>query len=411
MGKLPFCRMLIGLMLSVSASSHAQVSCEFTPPGADRIRPGKMVRLGGYFYTGAIDIPWYARNFDLLSLNAKNDPALVSALKRGNPSMLVFQQFLANQIAIKQTGAQAAEGFDLNTMGSWLLRKSDGVPATPRGPYYLMIDPGKDSQWVRYFATYTGRILAETGADGLNLDEIPLRPNGMFAGLGKYPSAADLQAATSDFLTALRLALKKPVMINVGELSADGANGEAMWNTIGRLIDGAWHEGWVRYYGAPEQPHAGQTWEWDIRSAEQFSAVGKPYIASASFANPAELEYGIANYLLATRGPSLVFQPMLAYDSKTRGGFNFELVRQAVEAYRPLIDVDIGCPIGPRERGPDGVWIRPFRNGLVAVNPDGRSRTVTINRTGLHDVYGHPISSPVTLPGFAARILLTPSVR
>jgi hypothetical protein len=401
--------LLIGLLLSGCAASHAQVICEFTPPAGDTIRPGKMVRLGGYFYTGAIDIPWFSSNFDLLSLNAKNDPALVAGLKRGNRSMLVFQQFLANQIAIKQTGAQAAEGFDLDAMGSWLLRKADGVPATPRGPYYLMVDPGKSTQWASHFATYTAKVLAETGADGLNLDEIPLRPNGMFAGLVKYPGAADLQAATSDFLTSIRADIKKPVLINVGELSSAGANGDAMWNTIGRQIDGAWHEGWVRYYGAHEQPHDGQTWEWDIRSAEQFSAAGKPYIASAAFANANELEYGIANYLLATRGPSMVFQPMLAYDTKTRGGFNFELVRQAVETHRPLIDVDIGCPTGPRERNKDGVWIRHFQHGLVVVNPDRGARTVTVSGTGLRDVYGHPVAGPMTLHGFEGRIILNRS--
>lgn len=398
--------LLMGLVLSGCAASQAQVACEFTPPTGAHIRPGKMVRLGGYFYTGAIDIPWYGRNFSLLSLNAKNDPALVAGLKRGNPSMLVFQQFLANQIAIKQTGAQAVEGFDLNAMGSWLLRKADGVPATPRGPYYLMVDPGSSTQWASHFTTYTARILADTGADGLNLDEIPLRPNGMFGGLAKYPSAADLQAVTSHFLTTVRAAINKPVLINVGELSSAGANGDAMWNTIGRLIDGAWHEGWVRFYGAHAQPHAGATWEWDIRSAEQFSAAGKPYIASTAFANATELEYGIANYLLATRGPSLVFQPMLAYDPRTRGGFNFELVRQAVEAHRALIDVDIGCPTGPRERNKDGLWTRRFRNGLVVVNPEGRARTMTTGDAGLRDVQGQPVAWPMTIPGFEGRILL-----
>src|SRR5206468_4318795 len=144
------------------------------------------------------------------------------------------------QIAIEQTGAQAVEGFDGTTMSDWLLRDVNGqsVPS-PRGPNYLFMDVRGDGGWAVYFATYTARVLNDTNADGLILDEIPLRRGSQFKALQKYGTDESLQDATKAFLVDVRHRLSKPVLINAGALSAVRSDGKVLWEVMGDAIDGA----------------------------------------------------------------------------------------------------------------------------------------------------------------------------
>lgn len=396
---------LLGISM-VAECAPSTTTCEYQAPVDSRVRPNKSVRLGAYFYAGKLDVGWYANNFDLLDLNAKNDPETVARLKQRNPEIKVFQQFLANQIAIQQSGAQAVEGYDATTMNPWLLRDTKGLVArSHRGPYYLMMDIAGTQGWASHFATYTAQVLQKTGADGIVLDEVPLSKNEPFVDLVAYPSEEALQNGTRVFLRSINTTLKRKVLINAGQLHKKRLDGTVLWRWMGDDIDGAWHEGWVRYYGAHDQPHSGEAWEWDIRSAEEFSAKDKPYIASAAFRDIGELEYGIANYLLAIRGRSLVFQPMLEYRPDTRGGFNAELVKQAVEQYRPLFDVELGCALRPREFR-EGVWVREFARGLVVVNPSRREIEFKGASHSFKDAFGKSIQLPIRIPAYGGRVLL-----
>jgi len=393
------------LGLTAHNYSHANSTCDYSAPTSNTIRPNKTIRLGGYFYTGKLDISWYASNYDLLDLNAKNDRQTIARLKEINPALRVFQQFLANQIAIKQTGAQAAEGFELEKMGPWLLKDDSGIPAHPRGPYYLMMNISTDSGWTEYFGGYARNVILNTDADGIVLDEIPLRKTGMFSNFKNYPNDESWQVDTIHFLSEFRNIVKVPVLINAGELSTVKKDGRVLWESFSQEIDGAWHEGWVRFYGAHEFPHEGSSWEWDIRSAEDFSAAGRPYIASAAFHDRTELEYALANYLLAVRGKSLVFQPMVAYDQKTRGGFNFEIAQRAVIENEDLFDIELGCALGKRQKF-DRIWIRKYSKGLVIVNPNKRAVVTPTTISGHYlDASGKRLTLPIQLEGFEGRIL------
>lgn len=398
-----FCIAILSANMSAFGGNE---TCNYEAPRNTLVRPNKTVRLGAYFYAGKLDISWYARNFDLLDLNAKNDPETVSKLKQLNPEILVYQQFLTNQMAIQQSGAQAVEGYDSAKMNNWLLRSTNELVArSHRGPYYLMMDIAGTQGWATHFATYTATVLQKTGADGIVLDEVPLFKNEPFTQIVAYPTPERLQDGTRTFLRSIRAILARPVLINVGQLHKVRADGTPLWTWLGNEIDGAWHEGWIRYYGAHNQPHSGTDWEWDIRSAEEFSAKGKPYIASAAFRNIGELEYGIANYLLAIHGKSMVFQPMLEYHPETRGGFNAELVKQVVEKYQALFDLEMGCALGPRQFR-DGVWQRFFSKGLVLVNPEPTETIFRGGATKYQDAFGTAVKLPLRLPAFGARVLL-----
>jgi hypothetical protein len=226
-----------------------------------------------------------------------------------------------------------------------------------------------------------------------------------FKNLIAYPNTEALQNGTKLFLRKVRSELGSPVLINAGQLHKKRSDGTSLWEWLGDDIDGAWHEGWVCFYGAHEYPHADEAWEWDIRSAETFSSQGKPYIASAAFRNAEELEYGVSNYLLAVNSKSLVFQPMLEYQPDTRGGFNSELVKLAIEANSDLFNVELGCALGKREFR-HGIWMREFERGWVLVNPT--KEVVQLKRFAgeYKDVFGKKVNFPIHLPAFGGRIIL-----
>ncbi|WP_270808375.1 putative glycoside hydrolase [Aeromonas sp. QDB25] len=403
LSKLTFLATLLGL--SYVSSATAKAECPNLSDSTKLIRVDKSIRLGGYFYAGTIDTSWYAKNFDLLDLNAKNNISLVYALKAKNKNMIVYQQFLMNQMATRQNGAQVVEGYNPSKMSSWLLRDEAGIPvASHRGPNYHFMDVEGKSGWSAYFAKYVSNVVDRTGADGVVLDEIPLIASDQFDSLLNYPSSSSLQNGAVYFLDTIRSKMDIPVLINAGQLHKEDENGNLLWKVLGEHIDGAWHEGWVVYYGAPQSPHEGDMWEADISSAEEFSRLGKPYIASAMFSNAKQLEYGLSNYLLAIQGSSLVFQPMVAYDPETRGGFNFNLVKNAVEKNRPLFDVELGCPVESRKQEA-GVWTRKFDRGMVVVNPTTSKVQVGLSRS-YKDVYGNQLSDSIQLERFSGKILL-----
>lgn len=396
--------LLLFLFLYSGSIYAAEGSC-YSVNNVQSIRPNKTIRLGGYFYTGRLDKFWYANNFDLLDLNAKNDPNLVKSLRLFNPKIKIFQQFLTNQIAIKQTGAQAIDGFDSTKMDSWLLRDANGSLVHPRGPNYLMMKMSPQTDWPSYFASRAKDTINFTAADGVVLDEVPLRKSGMFNSFTDSMTSTLWRQETLSFLKTLRNNLKMPVLINAGELSSLDENGQPLWKTFSQTIDGAWHEGWVRYYGAHNSPHTGDSWEWDIRSAEEFSATGKYYIASPAFSNRAELEYAVANYLLAVNGDSLVFQPMVAYNSTTRGGFNFEVAQKAVKDNLDLFDVELGCALDKRKKNGD-LWLRQFQYGISIVNPTNKAVSLSNSIKGIfYDTRGVEIKLPQYLQPFEGLVL------
>lgn len=398
-----FATLLFGFSNSIQAATK---DCDYVAPTTNTVRPHKTIRLGGYFYTGKLDQVWYANNYDLLDINAKNDPMLVAMLKQINPNLKVFQQFLANQIAIKQTGAQAVEGFDLERMNKWLMRDSSGKPVHPRGHYYLMMKMSPPSDWPMFFATKAQASIDYTSSDGIVLDEIPLRKSGMFDSFTGSMSSAEWRNETKLLLRTLRSNTKVPVLINAGELSSLDEDRRALWESFSSEIDGAWHEGWVRFYGEHNSPHTAASWEWDIRSAEEFSASSRHYIAAPAFLNRNELEYAVANYLLAIRGKSLVFQPMVGYNPTTRGGFNFELAKKAVIENLDIFDIELGCALGKREKQGD-IWVRHFESGMSIVNPSAASANVPSNIGGEYtDTRGLAYSIPKTLAPFEGKVLL-----
>ncbi|MEA1989589.1 MAG: putative glycoside hydrolase [Pseudomonadota bacterium] len=383
----------------------SDINCTYTPPTSPEIRPGLPIRFGGYFYAGTLDIEWFAQNFDLLDLNTKTDYEVTNRLKEINPHIRIFQQFLTNQITINQTGAQAVEGYQRQYMKDWLLKNKEGIPLYPRGPLYLMVDQGKDSPWATYFVNYVTKTIKHTRSNGIVLDEIPLTKTGMFSEVSKYENDEQLQDATYYFLNYLKENLDSSVLINVGALHKKDATGNTLWDRFSDVIDGAWHEGWVRFYGSHSSPHTGDSWESDIKSAEIFSYQNKPYIASGAYSNKHELEYVLANYLLAVQSKSLVFQPMYKYDPETRGGFNFDVVKESIIENKDLFNINLGCAIGHRTKHIN-YWTREYRHGIVIVNPSANSELITYLPKGNYiNSNGKAVSLPIKLNAFSGLIL------
>ena len=107
-----------------------------------------------------------------------------------------------------------------------------------------------------------------------------------------------------------------------------------------------------------------------------------------------EAQWIVGNFLLA-RGPQ-------SYLGAVKNG-----VRIPELHYPPNLNPRVGAPAGPAEEVPGGGWVRPFRRGLVLVNP---SSTATM-RYRLTDgqwaaLDEQPVSGEVLVPPTSARILL-----
>lgn len=397
----------VSFVSALSFAAETSSTCSLLNSKNIQIRPNKSIRLGGYFYAGKLDEAWFATNFDLIDLNKKYDKTVANRLKSINPNILFFQQFLTNQMATLQSnsGAQAVDGYDDLTMNNWLLRdKENAVVLSHRGDNYHFMDVSGSAGWSSKFSTYVKGIISSTKADGIVLDEVPLIASGQFSSLMEYSTSTSIQDALVVFLDTIRKFLGVPVLINAGQLHKMRNENSNLWKFLGKHIDGAWHEGWIRFYGEPNSPHSGSMWESDISSAEEFSKLGKPYIASSEYSNRAQLEYGLANYLLSINGNSLVFQPMLSYDPVTRGGFNMTLVKDSVELNRDLFDVEMGCPLDSRTQI-NGVWFRHFENGSVFVNPTNIERLIALSQSYI-STNGEHYSTSLTLAPFSGFILL-----
>lgn len=401
--------------------------CEYTPPVENVVRPNKNIRLGGYFYAGTINAEWFAKNFDFLDLNAKSKPTLISEIRSFNPNIKIYQQFLTNQMSTVQDGAQSVDGFNIETMSEWLLLKSDGTPLgnSHRGNNYYFMDIAGSSGWADYFSKYTSNILSSTSTDGVVLDETPFftwgflsSSNTTFSDLQEYKNNTQIQYGSLNFIKYIKGFLNgrgKNVIIGGGSLHLKmGDNSNTLWSFFYPWVDGVWHESWVvRYWGVitdtTDSKHPSLSdWDADISYAGKFSADNKPFIASPEFSDRESLEYALANYLLAINGATLYFQPMIQYDSATRGGFNFSRVKDTVERNRDLIDLELGCATSSREQDTSGVWTRKYEKALILVNPENNTRTIRLNEK-FTDISGSSVGDTVVMGPYAGKILLVKS--
>ena len=109
-----------------------------------------------------------------------------------------------------------------------------------------------------------------------------------------------------------------------------------------------------------------------------------------------EAQWIVGNFLL-TRGPQ-------SYLGATQLG-----VRIPELQYPPSLNPQVGAPAGLAEELPGGGWVRPFRRGLVLVNPSSTaSMRYRLDEGPWNGLDGQAVIGEVIVPPTSARILLRP---
>ncbi|WP_300598728.1 putative glycoside hydrolase [Niabella sp.] len=144
----------------------------------------------------------------------------------------------------------------------------------------------------------------------------------------------------------------------------------------------------------------GKAWELQRFFLERV-APSKGYISinqvngTIDQADPAQLEWVIANFLLL-RGP----QSLLALT-----GFEKKAIYQEFH-YRPEMDIHIGAPV-EKPHTEQQVWVRRYQKGMVYVNPSPRDTIrIQVPEENWRTVHGSLKQKTISLPPGSGRILI-----
>jgi hypothetical protein len=298
----------------------------------------------------------------------------VPAMRSANPRLKIF-------LYMNATFAQSYQppggpgGFD----PAWYAKDAHGsYVKNPTSGNYLM-DPTSPG-WIQHDADWCKSQL--TGYDGCYLDALGLAP--LQAG---YLSAFPINPATKkpwtkpDWIRATA-SLAKQVRALVRPITVFGnglTNGTFFFDPsqptkqIVDGLDGGVAEGWLRLSTAPVGAYPPvATWKQNVDMIPVVEGEGKPLLVVTklwSSATPAQqaawLQYSLATFLLGTGGRSAFFFSGSAATSRTTP--------------YTIYGTNVGTPTATYALS-QGVYQRPFSNGLVIVNPGTSTVKVTLSR-------------------------------
>ncbi|GAB4331615.1 MAG: hypothetical protein Kow0069_39210 [Promethearchaeota archaeon] len=367
------------------------------------VRPGKSVRLGGYFYsTGdwSVDrcVEWLGTHVDVYSLGMCGSvfsPGDVLDVKALNPRVRFYYMAFATTLFENRSGdppmswgtwgdSHYPQVQFNDTMREWTLKLADGSEAigvrrkSDDDVAHLM-DLG-DAGWADYFAAIYGARVEQFHADGVFVDEVMWRGYwGVDSSeLRDYSSTADVTASCYDWLARVRSRLDCEFVT------------QAFWDEAQEYQDGVWGEIAFRaggQYGDRVDDVNRSVWyekmDWKgiVDNAAKHAALNRTYVWAAWYPRDDEgaLEYAVATYLMAKPNGAeyLAFHPQPVFDggygdAGNLAGYSVETAAAEVAAHPEFFELELGDALGaPRlvDAGGGKVWIREFQNGLVLVNP------------------------------------------
>lgn len=368
------------------------------------IRPGKSVRLGGYFYgLGEIskgDAVYYiGRHLDVFSLGMCGStftPADIQAIRVLNPRTRFYYMAFATTLFENASASNGAGALPPGTWGAshyprvpfnatmheWTVKTTTGTEAcgvrrdAPDSSAHLM-DLGSPA-WADYFAwIYQNR--AETyHADGVAVDEVMWRGywHTDMAELRDYASVAEITETCYDWLARVDARTEMEVIT------------QAFWDEAQQYQDGVWGEIAFKSGGQygdriVDEPssifYERMTWQQVVENAAAHATRDRAYIWAAWYErdDPGALEYAIATYLMAkpNNSTALAFHPQPVFDGgypANLAGYAVSTVQAEIAAHPEFFDLELGAARGPMTRGEGQggpYWRRDFEHGIVVVNP------------------------------------------
>ncbi len=406
-------------------------------------RANSLVKLGGLFTMGLGETggdledsakasgklsdanrDWLAENCEVVALDATSiTPDTFPAMTKLQPTITPLLYVYASSL-YEQDGHRGNVGGWKPEMSAWVLRHQNGRGVAHPDPGGHWMDFGNPA-WAEHWRGQAAKLVRQYQAQGVIAAELP--PGNTFVGanLAAYKTPRDRADATLNWLRAARAEnqfLIIPSALGFEELAGHptlpvATGGDApelagrLWDDYSPWIDGAWAEGWLRPYWLPASVRE-RLWEIQMEAAERAARSGQVFIAATAYRNDAELEFGLASYLLAWhRQGRLVFQPMpQATGQPADRGFSLAVTRREVEAKAAYFNAPLGAANQERHLTPavgGMVWRRSFQTGVVYVNADDQ-RTVTVALGGPMTRVTGQKARKLKLPPHSGVILLYP---
>jgi hypothetical protein len=250
-----------------------------------------------------------------------------------------------------------------NNHPDWFLSGSDGHPLGQGS--YSMMDSG-NSGWLGFWLERAQFLQENYHWDGIFIDNVEAslsKSSEWGSKPAKYPDDASYQAVIENALKYLYTGYfhpkGKPMYANIIALEDP-----QVWFRYLQYLDGAMLEnfatGWASGTGLSPLE-----WEQQMQMVSQTQALGKTVILVAQGEqNDLQREdFALASYLLVNDG--------LAYFRYTNSNHYEEVWTYANYSQ------DIGTPLGPRYKDAK-VWKRDFTKGIVTVDPEAQTATITI---------------------------------
>ncbi|MBD3185856.1 hypothetical protein GF325_03420 [Candidatus Bathyarchaeota archaeon] len=374
-------------------------------PHGEIIRPGKSIRLGGYYYGYGEDITetdainWIATTNDVFSLGtcgAITTPADIMAIKTINPLARFYYMAFATSLE-EDPASPYSNGSWGNThyprvrfnetMHDWTVKLNNGTEAvgvrrdSNSSPWHLM-DLGND-EWAEYFAKiYENRAILYH-ADGVAIDEVMWRGywDTSVGELADYSTVEQITETCYDWLERVDSTMSVEIIT------------QAFWQEAQVYQQGVWGELAFRAgdqaresgpYGGPVDDrklqvfYESMNWKQIVENANLIARRNESYIWACWYEPGATraLEYGLATYLMAkpNNATNLVFQPHPGYYPRDGiVGYAISTVRDEINAYPEYFNIELGDALGSMRKvsGKGGTaWMREYENGYIYVNPN-----------------------------------------
>ncbi|HEY3174959.1 MAG TPA: putative glycoside hydrolase [Candidatus Polarisedimenticolia bacterium] len=336
--------------------------------------------------------------YDLVIVSPETplDAALKRA-RRAHPDALVLGYLNTMDMNELMPGARSA----LRRNEDWFLHDATGRRVQVRIDKYQgsRARYGMNVSRTGYQDFLAARAIEILGAgyDGLHLDNVETDSSYHPRHVGSFISALPVELDHESWPGAERAMLQRirakvteagfgerPIVIN------DIRSGEPEVSRLYlREVEGANCENWL----SRDRPHDGPFgWKAKVDQAAEVARGGKilNLICKTPSVGAEESLYLFASYLLALDGDRLYFYHGSGY-------------RPESTRWHDFYDLDIGRPEGDMARR-DGLYVRGFTAGFVAVNPFDGARTITLPE-GLVDAAYEPVSS-LTLKAKSAALLM-----
>ena len=305
-----------------------------------------------------------ANGYQVMVLQSTNS-AEVAALHAANPKLIILMYqhpWVSRSTDPNALTACTSYQGDLANHPDWFLRDQNGnpieLPGASRDDY--LMDVG-NLAYQQACAANAIKLAKQYGFDGVFFDgiEATLRlelPKGI--SVPEYPTLTSWQTAMSSLLSSLAGGLHAQGLKVFGNLCGTTVT-SGLWQQWSALLDGSMEESWTD--GGLGTAQQIPDWSKKLANVAWSEANDKYTLLHSYNGTQAGNTFGVASMLLASNGYA-------SYSTSNRNYTSYEMSYPEYGTAQAL-----GAPAGPYVRLANGVYERPYSNGIVLVNPTAKT--------------------------------------